>query len=75
VLPGVVVAELGRLREPLDDLELRPFELARPFADLRFEHLVLTLDLQVQEPRLQQGADAQQHLVGVERTCARRCCR
>ena len=67
VLPGVVVAELRRARQPLDDLDLRRLELARALAHLGFEHLVLTLDLQIEEPRLEQRADPQQHFVGVER--------
>ena len=67
VLAGVVVAELRGARQPLDDLDLRRLELARPLAHLRFEHLVLALDLEVEEARLEQRPDPQQDLVGVER--------
>ncbi len=67
MLAGVVVAELGRPREPLDDLGLRRLQLARALAHLGLEQLVVVLDLQVQEPRFEQRADPQQHLVGVKR--------
>ena len=49
VLAGVVVAELGGDRQPLDDLDLRFDQLARPLAHLGFEQLVLALDLDVEE--------------------------
>ena len=67
MLAGVVVAELRGLRQPLDDLDLRRLQLARALAHLRFEHLVLALDLQIEEPRLEQRADPEQDFVGVER--------
>ena len=41
VVAGVVVAELSRAGEPLDDLNLRRFELAGALAHLGLEHLVL----------------------------------
>ena len=63
VLAGVVVAELGGDRQPLDDLDLRLDQLARPLTDLRFEQLVLTLNLDVEQPRLEQRFDPQQQLV------------
>ena len=67
VLAGIVVAELGGPRQPLDDLDLRRLELARALAHLGLEDLVLALDLQVEEPRLEQRADPEQHFVAVER--------
>ena len=67
VVPGIVVAELRRAGEPLDNLNLRRLELAGALAHLGLEHLVLALDLEVEEPRLQEGADAEQHLVRMER--------
>ena len=67
VLAGVVVAELGGDRQPLDDLDLRLDQLARPLPHLGFEQLVLALDLDVEEPRLEQRLDAQQELVLLER--------
>ncbi len=67
VLPRLVVAELRRAGEPLDDLVLRRLEVARALPHLRLEDLVLALHLEVQEARLEQRADPQHHLVGVER--------
>ena len=67
VLAGVVVAEFRRHREPLDDLDLRFLERARPLAHLGLEQLVLALDLQVEQPRLEERPDAQQQLVLHER--------
>ena len=67
VLAGVVVAELGGDRQPLDDLDLRLDQLARPLAHLGLEQLVLALDLDVEEARLEQRLDAQQQLVLLER--------
>ena len=67
VLPGIVVAKLRCAGEPLDDLDLRRLQLARAIPHLRFEDLVLTLDLQIEEPRLEQRVDPEQHFVAVER--------
>jgi hypothetical protein len=67
VLPGVVVAEFGRHREALDDLDLRLLERARALADLGLEELVLALHLDVEKPRFEQRPDTQQDLVGLKR--------
>ncbi len=67
VLSRVVVAELRGTCQAFDDLDLRRFELAGPLADLRLEHLVLALDLKIQEARFEQRADPEQDLVAVER--------
>jgi hypothetical protein len=67
VLTGVVVAELRGAGEPLDDLDLRGLELAGPLPDLGFQDLVLALDLEIEEPRFEQRADAEQHFIGVVR--------
>ena len=67
VFAGVVVAELGGERQPLEDLEPRDLQLPRPFLDGRLEPAVVLVQLQVQEARDEQVADAQQRFDGVER--------
>jgi hypothetical protein len=67
MLTRIVVPELRRTCEALDDLDLRRLQLARPVAHLPLENLILALHLEVEEPRLEQRSDPQQYLVTVKR--------
>ncbi len=67
MLARVVVAELRGPRQALQDLDARPFQLPRPLAHPLLEQLVLTQELELEEARLEQVLDAQQHLRHVER--------
>ena len=66
VLAGVVVPELGGQCQPLENLEASHFELARALLHGRFEAAIVLVQLQVQEPRGQQVANAKQGLDGIE---------
>ena len=77
VLPGRVVAVLGREREAVEHLELRVLELARALHYALVQEVVGALELDAQVARLQEVAHAQQHLghvdrLGQEIACAER---
>ena len=67
VLARVVVAILGREREPVENLEPGVLELLRAFADASLELASLLFEQEVAEAGLQQVADPQHDLDGVER--------
>ena len=67
MVAGVVVTKLRGKGEPVDDLDLCALELARALAHLGLEHLVLALDLQIQEPGLEQRADPEHDFIARER--------
>ena len=67
MLAGVVVAILGGAGEPVDDLDVRAGERARPLLDGQLEPLLLALELRVELPGDEQVADPQQRLDAVER--------
>src|SRR5689334_11835032 len=67
VIPGVVVAELDRDRQSLQNLELRLLQLASALYDLVLELRVLIPQTLIEELRLEQVTNAQQHFTGIER--------
>jgi hypothetical protein len=61
-----IVAVLGGQGEPLQDLAVGRLKLGGAVADALLQQLVVPVKFQVQPSGLQQVADAQQHLGGVE---------
>ena len=67
VAAGVVVAEFGRDRQPLQRVEVGVLQLGGPLPDPPLQHHVLGRDLAVKVLGLQQVADPKQDLVHFER--------
>ena len=63
----LVVPELGRTRQSIQDLQPRLFQLVRPLRHTLLERRIVLAQTLVQESRLQQVAHAQPHLGGTQR--------
>ena len=67
VLPGLVVAQLGRARQSMDRLLTRPPELGGPLGDELLEPLVVCLVLDLEATAAQRVRDPDVHLAVAER--------